>query len=87
MLTHVFSLYCKDVSIDYPVMKVALSSGGSGIKGGDDASTLKGIMIAYPTNLLSLCIYFDKQTNYYISTLLWMAYVNNIYIYIQQKNR
>lgn len=51
-------------------MKVALSSGGSGIKGGDDASTLKGIMIAYPTNLLSLCIYFDKQTNYYISTLL-----------------
>lgn len=49
---------------------MALNSGGSDIRGGDDASTLRGIMIAHPTNLLLLCTYFDKQTNYYISTLL-----------------
>lgn len=30
----------------------------------------KGIMVVHPTNLLLPCTYFDKQTNYYISTLL-----------------
>lgn len=41
----------------------------------------KGIMVVHPTNLLLPCTYFDKQTNYYISSLN----VNNIIRKLQQK--